>query len=157
MKFVNLVDERFPIGKTVDHYGKRGKVAGYQLGEYVVVNFVDSDGFIDRSIIHPDHLTLVRDDEEIVITITGRRWFQKSAGNTYHSCIVHVNGKYAGQSDFAYGYGDQYVQTGMYSAVEYIQEKYDFTVSDRVWGREAQKVKIISSVTDVPRKKDLAF
>jgi hypothetical protein len=45
------------------------------------------------------------------ITIIGRRWFQKSYGNTYHTCIILVNGQQVHECPKAYGYGDQYAKT----------------------------------------------
>ena len=40
-------------------------------------------------------------------TIIAKRWFQKSYGNTYHSCEV----KEVGKIDYRYGYGDHYLNT----------------------------------------------
>ena len=45
------------------------------------------------------------------ITVYTRRWFQRSYGNTYHSCRVYVDGKEIGHAPFVYGYGDQWQQT----------------------------------------------
>lgn len=47
------------------------------------------------------------------VEILARRWFQKSCGNTYHSCQVTVNGETLPKVQFAYGYGDQYLQTAL--------------------------------------------
>lgn len=44
------------------------------------------------------------------IQITGRKWFQRSYGNTYYSAVAHINGVKVAEIDFAYGYGDQYLQ-----------------------------------------------
>lgn len=49
-------------------------------------------------------------DQIHTISITGRRWFQRSYGNTYFSAVAHVNGKEAARIDYEYGYGDQYLQ-----------------------------------------------
>ena len=53
--------------------------------------------------------------------ITGRRWFQKSYGNTYHTATMEVrdengNTVYTYKSGERYGYGDQFVVT----ATEYL-------------------------------------
>lgn len=45
------------------------------------------------------------------ITIHGRRWFQKSYGNTYHTVSVEIDGKHVFTSPKEYGYDDQYLQT----------------------------------------------
>lgn len=44
------------------------------------------------------------------INIIGKRWFQKTYGNTYHSVSVTVDGKHLDRIPFAYGYGEQYLQ-----------------------------------------------
>ena len=43
------------------------------------------------------------------ITLIGRRWFQKTYGNTYHTVTVLIDGTEVYQSPKSYGYGDQYV------------------------------------------------
>lgn len=47
--------------------------------------------------------------------VTGRRWFQKSAGNTYHvaviSALIGDTWQEIGKTEFSYGYGDQYLVT----------------------------------------------
>lgn len=45
------------------------------------------------------------------ITVIGRRWFQRTYGNTYHTARVLVNGRTVWTSERCYGYGEQYVQT----------------------------------------------
>jgi hypothetical protein len=98
------------------------------------------------------------------ITIIGRRWFQRTYGNTYHSVEVYVNGELIGRVEFAYGYGDHYLQT----AHEILQDKgyypktgitlpsgmcrdyYGFTQD-----MHNHRNKFVISVTDVERKKDL--
>lgn len=42
------------------------------------------------------------------ITIIGRKWFQKTYGNTYFSSIGLINGKQVVEIKFQYGYGSQY-------------------------------------------------
>lgn len=54
-----------------------------------------------------------------MITITAKRWFQKSYGNTYHSVLVEkISGEgeaykaeKIGYIPFRYGYGDHYLNT----------------------------------------------
>lgn len=45
------------------------------------------------------------------IRISARRWFQRSYGNTYHSCYVSVGGEFVGKVENTYGYGEHYLQT----------------------------------------------
>lgn len=45
--------------------------------------------------------------------IEGRRWFQCSAGNTYHSVNIFLNGQHVWYSGRHYGYGDCFLQTAM--------------------------------------------
>ena len=92
------------------------------------------------------------------ITIIGKRWFEKTNGNTYHSTEVYVDGKMIGREDFAYGYDEGYVQTGYdilrkngyYKTREDGGTYYDFSTD-----RRENHDKIITSVSDVSRKRDL--
>lgn len=52
------------------------------------------------------------------IIIHGRRWFQRSNGNTYHTTQIFLNGKLIGSTPIRYGYGDQY----LYTAFEWLGE-----------------------------------
>lgn len=47
------------------------------------------------------------------ITIIAKRWFQKTYGNTYHSCRVLVDGAEIGYCPYTYGYGEQYLDTAL--------------------------------------------
>lgn len=44
------------------------------------------------------------------LTIIGRRWFQKTYGNTYNSVRILVDGAEVAYLERSYGYGDYYVQ-----------------------------------------------
>ena len=44
------------------------------------------------------------------VQINGRR-YTTSAGNTYHSVQVSVDGEIIGTAPYSYGYGDQYIVT----------------------------------------------
>jgi hypothetical protein len=46
------------------------------------------------------------------VKIVGRRWFQRTYGNTYHTADIYVNDKLVHTTPMQYGYGDQYMQTG---------------------------------------------
>jgi hypothetical protein len=49
------------------------------------------------------------------LSITGRLWFDKVNGNTYHSVSISANGKWLFDIGMTYGYGDQYLQTALES------------------------------------------
>ena len=44
------------------------------------------------------------------ILIIGRRWFQRSYGNTYCTSEIHIDGKLVHKLPRQYGYGDYYRQ-----------------------------------------------
>jgi hypothetical protein len=45
--------------------------------------------------------------------VSGRLWFDKSGGNTYHAVSISANGKWLIDIGMTYGYGDQYLQTAL--------------------------------------------
>ena len=47
----------------------------------------------------------------MITHISGRRWFQRSNGNTYHTVTLFYDDGHSLKSDKHYGYGDQYLQT----------------------------------------------
>jgi hypothetical protein len=98
-----------------------------------------------------------------MLTIIGRRWFDRVNGNTYHSVELYgEDGKRLAYVPFRYGYGDQYRQTafdeavklGLYSGEEYPESggkvdyrKFNFSKPEGDGN--------FFSVSDVARKKDL--
>lgn len=52
------------------------------------------------------------------IFVEGRKWLDRSAGQTYWSSRVWVDGTVAFQLPMTYGYGDQYVDDSLAVAVE---------------------------------------
>ena len=94
-----------------------------------------------------------------VITIIGKRWFDKIYGNTYHSVKVLVNGDQVGYIPFTYGYGDMYEQ----NATEILWKAYklpeafskNLALSYLRHHKNGYKVNIF--VSDVQRKKDLTI
>ena len=86
------------------------------------------------------------------IHIEGKRWFQKSFGNTYHSVKVWVNGELLGHIPFRYGYGDHYKQTAAELLIEngYFKDYSDFCNHKREFSDNFH-----ITVEDVSRKKDL--
>jgi len=53
-----------------------------------------------------------------VITVVGRKWFDRINGNTYHTATIYADDKVF-NVPFQYGYGDQYVQ----SATELLEKE----------------------------------
>jgi hypothetical protein len=82
------------------------------------------------------------------IEVVGKRWFQKTYGNTYHSVRVYVNNEVLTE-DFTYGYEDAYRQTA-YDLLK--QNGYDVPDS---YGDFIRMKNISFRVADVDRKKDL--
>ena len=84
--------------------------------------------------------------------ITGRRWFQTTYGNTYHSVqITDLEKKeIITYIPFRYGYGNQYRQTAYDELVKLgLVEKSD------QFNYEMNRKRFIWNVVDVPRKRDL--
>lgn len=95
------------------------------------------------------------------VTILGRRWFQKTYGNTYFSAIALVNGKEVASIEYDYGYGDQYVHE-MAAKLEQLgympgRKHYESGAREPAWSyfRDQHGVEWHTEVTDVQRKKDL--
>lgn len=93
------------------------------------------------------------------IVLVGRRWFNRGPGNTYHSVAIYVNGECVHKVPFAYGYGDQYIE----SAAAWLEtngyvarREYPNGGHDPLW-RVAQVMGFTfsSNVSDVARRKDL--
>jgi hypothetical protein len=94
------------------------------------------------------------------LTVIGRRWFQKGVGNTYHSVAIIVNGEWVEGVDYAYGYGDQYLQSAedKLAQLGYItdREKYSSGLSEPLWRYcERKGIKFTYTHVDVARKRDL--
>ena len=95
-----------------------------------------------------------------VIHISGRRWFHRGPGNTYHSVNAWVDGDLVYRCDYAYGYGAHYEQTAERGLEElgYLPglEKYKNGGSESLYRYcERKGIKFVSEVVDVGRKKDL--
>jgi uncharacterized protein (TIGR02996 family) len=45
------------------------------------------------------------------IAVRGRRWFQRTNGNTYHTADIFVNGEHVHTTPTTYGYGSAYQDT----------------------------------------------
>lgn len=83
------------------------------------------------------------------LEISGKRWFQRSYGNTYHTVAVVVNGKEL-KSEVKYGYGTAYLQT----AADLLREN-GYDVPDDNGKAYHMMCGYKHSVEDVKRMKDL--
>lgn len=83
------------------------------------------------------------------LKIYGRRWFQKSYGNTYHTATVIVNGEEM-KSDITYGYENHYLQT----AADMLRNA-GYDIPENNGEAYAMMTKCDHEATDVKRKKDL--
>lgn len=83
------------------------------------------------------------------LRIYGRRWFQKSYCNTYHTVRVIANGEEL-ESGITYGYGNHYITT----AAELLKSN-GYEVPDDTSDAYAEMLKYEHSVIDVKRKRDL--
>lgn len=83
------------------------------------------------------------------LEVIGKRWFQKSYGNTYHTTTIIVNGEEI-KSGIKYGYENAYLQT----AADLLRANGYELPSDSL---EAFRMvcEYPHSVKDVKRKKDL--
>jgi len=98
-------------------------------------------------------MTEQTEQETKSIVIMGRRWFQKSYGNTYHTVSVVVNGEPVFDSGECYGYGDHYVQT----AGEWLERNGIIGENHRplsLYCRE-RGIDYVCNVSDVARERDL--
>lgn len=93
---------------------------------------------------------LKKSDQVVVI---GRRWFERVNGNTYHSVNVSVNGEWLDGIDFTYGYDSMYEQ----NALELLKKHYNNLNNISSLWRIKYDIgcKLISTVSDVQRRKDL--
>lgn len=84
--------------------------------------------------------------------IEGRRWFQRTYGNTYHSVRIMEDGAELAYIPFAYGYGDQFLQT----ALDWLKA-HGKAPPDAHYGTRYLRETLggTYSVADVARKRDL--
>lgn len=93
------------------------------------------------------------------IRVVGRRWYNRSCGNTYHVADVYVDEELLGTFGPRYGYGEQYEQTAMDALVNArCIPKPDYATAEHAapW-RYYDKLGIAytRTVYDVKRKRDL--
>jgi len=91
--------------------------------------------------------------EQPTIEVYGRRWFQKTYGNTYNSVRIYVDGVEVANLPFNYGYGDHYRTIALEELV-----KLNILPKgiDKLGGYELrEKYNIKYHVEDVDRKREL--
>tara|TARA_R110002124_G_scaffold212856_2_gene378931 strand:+ start:9688 stop:11475 length:1788 start_codon:yes stop_codon:yes gene_type:complete len=89
------------------------------------------------------------------VYIYGKTWFQKSYGNTYHITKVYVNNEIVGISEIQYGYGEQYVQTGMDILWNNFLPPYKWKMNYSSWRLKDFGIKIQTEETEVTREREL--
>jgi hypothetical protein len=47
------------------------------------------------------------------LQLIGRRWFDRTYGNTYNSVAIYVDGELVASLPYGYGYADYYLQRAM--------------------------------------------
>jgi hypothetical protein len=95
------------------------------------------------------------------ITIIGRRWFEKTNGNTYNRVDIYIDQEKIHKTDFEYGYGNHYADI----AAKWLYEHGHMPGRDmRGPGQSPEAlwtycrrvgIKLLDQVIDVARKKDL--
>lgn len=102
-----------------------------------------------------DVTTATLTPEQKTLHIVGRRWFQKSYGNTYHTVEIFIDGQKVFKSPRQYGYGDQYLTT----ASEWLKNNGHIPETASHIGtrflREESGYKFSYDCHDVTRQKDL--
>ena len=84
--------------------------------------------------------------------IEGRRWFRKSAGNTYSSAYIYANGECLAKIGPQGGYGDYYLQM----ALDWLREQGIIEQGQNYGTRYLMEaLSGTCSVIDVAREKDL--
>lgn len=94
------------------------------------------------------------------ITIIGRRWFQKTYGNTYNTVEIYVDGDYIAKTEREYGYGGHYRDIAFDKLISLgvitDRETYSNGNKEALWVYCDRKgIKLIDQCLDVSRKKDL--
>ena len=105
-----------------------------------------SDGFVDEYAKGGKVKPRLKKGDSVFIL--GRRWFDKTAGNTYHTAQVFVNGDIIGKSDMEYGYDDQYIQTGKKILLNHYRLPKGMNENLALWNLRYFKVSFVNSVSD---------
>jgi len=90
------------------------------------------------------------------VEMVGKRWFQRSYGNTYHTVKVYVNDKLIGETENShYGYDEQFLQTGLDILFKHYLPPYKWNGSRPAWTLKNYGIKFDYDYTDVARERDL--
>ena len=84
------------------------------------------------------------------LRIYGRRWYQRSYGNTYHTARVIVNGEEL-KSGITYGYENHYKET----ARQLLEENGYSVPGAMEFNRFLNNNNFVATAVDVDRKRDL--
>jgi hypothetical protein len=87
------------------------------------------------------------------LIIRGRRWFQKSAGNTYHSVNVIMPDGTELNSGIHYGYDDMYTQTATAMIYKHLGEEKGSDIN--AFFNLRQRFDLDYTAVNVARKRDL--
>ena len=93
------------------------------------------------------------------LTIIGRRWFNRSCGNSYNTAQIIADDNTL-EVPFGYGYGDHYIDraTDALEAAGLLPgfKRHENGGHETLW-RYCERMGIVynASITDVQRKKDL--
>ena len=100
------------------------------------------------------------------LELYGKRWFQKTYGNTYFSAIAYLDGNQIACIDFEYGYGDHWYDM-ILAEVSKVAESLGLPDNQikgdsrplQPWQYvkrlETHGIDVFNSCSDVQRKKDL--
>ncbi len=96
----------------------------------------------------------------MTLHIEGRRWFQRTFGNTYHSVRIFKDGQLVAHLPRQYGYGDQFLQTawewlGAHGHPELLERHANGFWKNYGTQYLREELHGTYSVIDVPRRKDL--
>ena len=93
------------------------------------------------------------------LRLVGRRWWQRSTGNTYHSVEIWVDDNCIHTIPFAYGYDQAFEETAMRWLEEnkYLPDLHHANGGHEALWRYCERKNIMyeRSATDVARRKDL--
>ena len=95
------------------------------------------------------------------ILIVGRRWFQRTYGNTYNTATIYVDGQCVHKTPKQYGYGDMFEQLAVDWLEDngYMPDRQHHKNGSREPGwayfRDRHGISFNREVIDVSREKDL--
>jgi len=101
-----------------------------------------------------------RKKKPISIVVTGRLWFDRKNGNTYHSFTAYLDGVCRARCDIEYGYGNQYLVNAFKALVKNSVLKPPKKHSNGITESfnsycERNKITLNYEAVNVSRKKDL--